>query len=51
MDDQDQRKVAKLEQLRGDVRQGLDSGPGETWDAGVIKRKARTQRALKPAAA
>ena len=32
MDEQDRLREAKLEQLRSDVRRGLDSGPGETWD-------------------
>jgi len=50
MDEQDQLRMAKLEQLRSDVRQGLNSGPGETWDAGAVKGKARTRRASKPAA-
>ena len=51
MDEQDRLKGAKLEQLRGDVRQGLASGPGKTWDADAVKRKARTRRASKPTAA
>ena len=51
MDEQDRLREAKLEQLRGDVRQGLASGPSETWDAEVVKRQARARRASKPAAA
>ena len=51
MDEQDRLREAKLEQLRSDVRRGLDSGPGETWDAEAVKRQARTRRASKPAAA
>jgi antitoxin ParD1/3/4 len=51
MDEQDRLRGAKLEQLRSDVRQGLASGPSETWDAETIKSKARTRRAAKPAAA
>ncbi len=50
MDEQDQLRMAKLEQLRSDVRHGLDSGPSETWNAEAAKRKARTRRAPKPAA-
>jgi len=50
MDEQDQLRVAKLEQLRSDVRQGLDSGPSETWDAEAVKLKARTRRSSKPTA-
>jgi len=50
MDEQDRFRVAKLQQLRSDVRQGLESGPSETWDAEAVKRKARTRRVSKPAA-
>jgi antitoxin ParD1/3/4 len=51
MDEQDRLREAKLEQLRSDVRQGLASGPSETWDAEAVKRKARSRRASKPTAA
>lgn len=51
MDEQDRLREAKLEQLRSEVRRGLNSGPSETWDAEAVKRKARTRRASKPAAA
>ena len=51
MDEQDRLKGAKLEQLRGDVRQGLASGPSETWDAESVKRKARARRVSKPTGA
>lgn len=47
MDEQDRLRVAKLEQLRGEVRRGLDSGPSETWDAEAVKSKARAGRASK----
>ena len=51
MDEQDRLREAKLEQLRSDVRQGLASGPSETWDAEAVKSKARTRRASKSTAA
>ncbi len=51
LEEQDRFREAKLEQLRGEIRRGLDSGPSETWDAEAVKRKARTRRASKPAAA
>ena len=51
LEEQDRLKDAKLEQLRGDIRRGLDSCPSETWDTESVKRKARTRRASKPAAA
>ncbi len=48
MDGQDRLRQAKLEQLRSDVRQGLASGPSESWDADAVKRKARARRVSKP---
>ena len=48
MDGQDRLREAKLEQLRSDVRQGLASGPSETWDAAAVKGKARARRTSKP---
>lgn len=51
MDEQDRLREAKLEQLRGDVRRGLASGPSETWDAEAVKGKARARRSSKPTAA
>ncbi len=51
MDEQDRLREAKLEQLRGDIRQGLASGSSETWDAQAVKRKAHTRRASKPTVA
>ena len=51
LEEQDRLKDAKLEQLRGEIRRGLDSGPSETWDTEAVKRKARTRRASTPAAA
>ncbi|OGB67636.1 MAG: CopG family transcriptional regulator [Burkholderiales bacterium RIFCSPLOWO2_12_FULL_64_99] len=51
LEEQDRLREAKLEQLRGDVRRGLQSGPSGTWDADAVKRKARARRASKPAAA
>ena len=51
MDEQDRLREAKLEQSRSDVRQGLASGPSETWDAEAVKGKARARRTSKPKAA
>lgn len=44
MDEQDQVRAVRLEQLRADIRKGIDSGPSEPWDAKKIKDKARTRR-------
>jgi antitoxin ParD1/3/4 len=49
MDEQDRLRAAKLEQLREDIRQGLDSGPSEAWSAEEAKRQARARRARKAA--
>lgn len=50
MDEQDQMRAVRLEQLRGDIKAGLASGPGEVWNAQDAKRQARTRRASKTAA-
>ena len=47
MDEQDRLRGANLDQLRGDIRQGLASGSSETWDAEAVKLKARARRAAK----
>jgi len=47
----DDLRGAKLDQLRGDIRQGLASGSSETWDAKAVKRKAQARRASKPTVA
>ena len=51
MDEQDRLRDAKLQQLRGDVSQGLTSGPSEAWDAEAVKLKARTRQGSKPTVA
>ena len=47
MDEQDRLRAAKLEQLRDDIRQGLNSGPSKAWDAEQAKRAGRARRAHK----
>lgn len=47
MDEQDRLRLVKLEELRREVRRGLDSGPSQPWDAEATKRQARTRRAAK----
>ncbi len=49
MDESDRLRQAKLEELRRQVRSGLDNGPGEPWDAAALKKKARARQATKPA--
>lgn len=50
MEEQDQIRSARLKQLRTDIRKGLDSGSGERWDVGAIKRDARAHRSSAKAA-
>jgi antitoxin ParD1/3/4 len=47
MEEQDQIKAAKLDQLRRDIRLGLDSGPGSVWDPEAVKRSGRARRERK----
>jgi antitoxin ParD1/3/4 len=51
MDEQDRLRQVKLEDLRREVRKGLDSGKSEAWDATALKAKARNTRAAKAGAA
>ncbi|HEY4080524.1 MAG TPA: type II toxin-antitoxin system ParD family antitoxin [Burkholderiaceae bacterium] len=48
MNEQDRIKQAKLDELRGEIRKGLNSGPSEVWNAAAVKKKARASRAAKP---
>jgi Arc/MetJ-type ribon-helix-helix transcriptional regulator len=36
---------AKLETLRADIREGIDSGPSEPWDVEEILSEAKRQKA------
>jgi antitoxin ParD1/3/4 len=47
MDEQDRVRAAKLEQLRQDIRDGLDSGEPTPWDPEEIKREGRKRRAAR----
>lgn len=47
MAEQDHLRAAKLEQLRGDIRQGLASGPSRAWSADEVKCEGRARRARK----
>lgn len=51
MDEQDRLRQVKFDELRREVRKGLDSGPSEQWDASAVKAKARARRATKSTAA
>ena len=47
MEEQDRMRAAKLEQLRQDIREGLDSGEPTPWDPEEIKREGRRRRAAR----
>lgn len=49
MDEQDRLRAAKLEQLREDIRLGLNSGSSQTWSVEEAKREGRARRARKSA--
>lgn len=51
LEEQDRLREVKLEELRRDVRMGLDSGASQPWDVGAVKAKARARRSSKAAAA
>ena len=44
MEEQDRRRWVKLEQLRQDIRDGLDSGDPTPWDPEEIKRAGCQRR-------
>ncbi|MBA4142989.1 MAG: type II toxin-antitoxin system ParD family antitoxin [Nitrosospira sp.] len=44
MEEKDQVRAAKLEQLRNDIREGVNSGSVTTWDAEDIKLAGRAKR-------
>jgi antitoxin ParD1/3/4 len=45
MEEQDQVRAVKLEQLRQDIRDGLDSGAPTPWTPEEIKEEGRKRRA------
>ena len=44
MEEQDRRRAVKLELLRQDIRDGLNSGDPTPWDPEEIKRDGRKRR-------
>jgi antitoxin ParD1/3/4 len=50
MQEQDRLREAKLEELRRDVRRGLESGPSQDWNATEVKAAARARRPSKAGA-
>jgi len=41
METHDQMQSLRLEQLRLDIQEGLDSGPSRPWSAAAVKRDGR----------
>jgi antitoxin ParD1/3/4 len=41
VEERDSLREARLDELRSEVRKGLNSRPGETWDAAALKKTAR----------
>ena len=44
LEEQDRLRAARLEQLRQEVRAGLDSGPAASWDPKQVKHQGRARR-------
>jgi antitoxin ParD1/3/4 len=44
MEEQDQVRAARLQQLRSDIREGLESGESEAWAPDQIKQQGRARR-------
>jgi antitoxin ParD1/3/4 len=49
MEAQDRLQAIKLEQLRQDIRDGINSGDSTPWDAEEIKQEGRILRANRTA--
>lgn len=47
LEEQDQIRAARLQQLRSDIRKGLDSGAAQPWDAQAAKRQGRARRSAR----
>lgn len=49
MEEQDRLRAVKLDQLRRDIREGLESGPPTSWNVDDMKRDGRKQLAARRA--
>jgi antitoxin ParD1/3/4 len=47
LEEEDQVRSLKLQKLREDIREGLESGPSSVFDPKEIKRAARTRKSRK----
>jgi len=48
---EDRLRAVKLDHLRRDIREGLDSGPATTWNVEEVKRAGRKRLAVRSASA
>lgn len=46
MEERDRIGSVKLEELRTDIREGLESGPATGWDAEEIKKEGRKRHGV-----
>jgi antitoxin ParD1/3/4 len=51
MEEQDRLRAVKLEQLRLEIREGIESGPATPWSAQETKRSGRKRRAARKSGA
>jgi antitoxin ParD1/3/4 len=51
MEQQDQLRSLKLQQLRHDIQEGLSSGQPTSWNAEEIKQGGRRRKASRPSVA
>jgi antitoxin ParD1/3/4 len=49
LEEKDRLPQAKLDQLRQDIRDGMDSGAAEAWNPEEIKQQGRLRHAAKTA--
>jgi len=49
LEQEDQLRALKMQRLRQDIREGLDSGPSKVFDPQGIKRAAREKKSAKSA--
>jgi antitoxin ParD1/3/4 len=47
LEQEDQLRALKLQKLREDIREGMESGPSTAFDPSEIKRAARAKNAAK----
>jgi antitoxin ParD1/3/4 len=45
LEEREERRKAKLDALRADIQEGIESGPAEPWDVEEIMTEARRRKA------